>query len=133
MSRLYASNLPRANRVEGGKARRWNSSTSDDLPVPELPETEVSSEAPLCTRSSEALNCSLASRRPYSLFGINSRLLRFRVRTSVPSSVGASLSAASMRSDMSRVQHQCAGTQDSRRLPRVGLGHGAAAMLREVR
>src|SRR6266851_4442853 len=49
MSRLYWSNLPDANRPRGGTSALCSSFTTEDLPIPEYPETSTSSAAPLLT------------------------------------------------------------------------------------
>src|SRR6476619_2737293 len=43
MSRLYWSNLPDANKPRGGTSGLWSSLTTDDLPMPEYPETSTNS------------------------------------------------------------------------------------------
>ena len=41
MSRLYWSNLPDAKRPRGGTSGLWSSLTTEDLPIPEYPETST--------------------------------------------------------------------------------------------
>ena len=43
MSRLYWSNLPDAKRPRGGTSTLCNSCTTEDLPIPEYPDTSTSS------------------------------------------------------------------------------------------
>src|ERR1700676_616957 len=74
MSRLYWSNLPDAKRPRGGTSTLWTSLTTEDLPIPEYPETSTNSGTPLATtRSKEASKVSISRLLPYSFSGINSR------------------------------------------------------------
>src|SRR5260370_29619849 len=41
MSRLYWSNLPDANRPRGGTSALCSSFTTEDLPMPEYPDTSI--------------------------------------------------------------------------------------------
>src|SRR6476469_5792379 len=56
MSRLCWSNLPDANSPRGGTSTLCSSLTTDDLPMPEYPETSTSSGVPLVTTRSKAPN-----------------------------------------------------------------------------
>src|SRR2546427_5990171 len=61
MSRLYWSNLPEAKRPRGGTSTLCSSLTTDDLPMPEYPETSTSSGFPLVT-----IRLKAASRRRHT-------------------------------------------------------------------
>jgi len=52
MSRLYWSNLPEANRPRGGTSTLCSSFTTEDLPMPEYPDTSTSSAMPWATTRS---------------------------------------------------------------------------------
>src|SRR5229473_3525187 len=74
MSRLYLSNLPDANKPRGGTSGLWSSLTTDDLPMPEYPETSTNSGRPPATmRSKAARRVSISDARPYNFSGISSR------------------------------------------------------------
>src|ERR1700729_2692942 len=74
MSRLYWSNLPDAKSPRGGTSTLCSSLTTEDLPIPEYPETSTSSGAPLLmTRSKPPSKVSSSRARPYSFSGIRSR------------------------------------------------------------
>src|ERR1700722_9753957 len=74
MSRLYWSNLPDAKRPRDGTCTLWSSLTTDDLAIPEYPETSTSSGLPLATtRSQEASKVSISPTSPYNFSGIKSR------------------------------------------------------------
>ena len=49
MSRLYWSNLPDAKRPRGKTSILWSSLTTEDLPIPEYPETSTNCGAPPVT------------------------------------------------------------------------------------
>ena len=74
MSRLYWSNLPEANSPRDGTSTLCSSLTTEDLPMPEYPETSTNSGAPLLTmRSKQASKVSISRALPYSFSGISSR------------------------------------------------------------
>src|SRR5215475_11299196 len=54
MSRLYWSNLPEAKRPRGGTSTLCSSSTTEDLPMPEYPETSTNSGTPVLMMRIEA-------------------------------------------------------------------------------
>src|SRR5438477_14367 len=69
MSRLYWSNLPDAKSPRGGTSTLWSSLTTEDLPMPEYPETSTSSAAPSLTmRWKHASNASISRALPSGLF-----------------------------------------------------------------
>src|SRR6267142_1442600 len=64
-SRLCWSNFPEAKRPRGGTSALCNSLTTDDLPMPEYPETSTNSGLPLVTtRSKAASSVSTSRERP---------------------------------------------------------------------
>ena len=70
MSRLYWSNLPDAKRPRGGTSTLWSSLTTEDLPIPEYPETSTNSGLPLSTtRSKEASKISISCCSPVQFLG----------------------------------------------------------------
>src|SRR5882672_8518698 len=69
MSRLYWSNLPDPNRPRGGTSTLCSSFTTDDLPMPEYPDTSTSSGVPLVTTRSKAPSSVSISRAPIQFFG----------------------------------------------------------------
>src|SRR5215468_5965781 len=74
MSRLYWSNLPDAKRPRGGTSDLCSSLTTEDLPIPEYPETSTNSGLPLATtRSKQVSRVSISHARPYNFSGISSR------------------------------------------------------------
>ncbi len=65
MSRLYWSNLPEAKRPRRGTSTLCSSFTTDDLPMPEYPDTSTSSGLPLATIRSKAVSSvSISRERP---------------------------------------------------------------------
>src|SRR6478736_1761183 len=61
MSRLYWSNLPDANSPRGGTSALCSSFTTEDLPMPEYPDTSTSSGVPFATtRSKQAIRVSIS-------------------------------------------------------------------------
>src|SRR5215470_17355650 len=67
MSRLYWSNLPEAKRPRGGTSTLCSSLTTEDLPMPEYPETCTNSGTPvLMMRSKQESNLTISS---VQLFG----------------------------------------------------------------
>src|SRR6516225_3202511 len=77
MSRLYWSNLPEAKRPRGGTSTLCSSLTTEDLPMPEYPETSTNSGTPvLMMRSKQESNVAISRSRPYSFSGISSRFGR---------------------------------------------------------
>src|SRR5260370_21280047 len=83
MSRLYWSNLPDAKRPRGGTSTLWSSLTTEDLPMPEYPETSTSSGVPLATtRSKEASKVSISDSivSLESAVGLACRVRQARIR-----------------------------------------------------
>src|SRR5580698_155858 len=56
MSRLYWSNLPDANRPRDGTSTLCSSLTTEDLPIPEYPDTSTSSKVPVATTQREGFD-----------------------------------------------------------------------------